>query len=118
MGMSDIARELKEDLIHFCARRRTGIILVKLFSGVMVHTEVHKKVSATGSPEEGDDIPFGMCLNLINSLLNKEFFGEVILDVRAGQIAAVDVKRRYRLDSLAKYLRVGGALNGKAAVDY
>ena len=100
---------LKKDLTLFATEKITGRILLKLNSGDIAYMEITRAVSSSGgggappaSPDraEGREILVSSCIKALKKLGDGRFYGEVVLNLCAGAIVEISVKRKYRSETL------------------
>ena len=101
---------LKKDLTLFATEKITGRILLKLNSGDIAYMEITRAVSSSGgggggapaTPDraEGKEILVSSCIKALKKLGDGRFYGEVVLNLCAGAIVEISVKRKYRSETL------------------
>ena len=96
---------LKKDLTLFSTEKITGRILLKLNSGNIAYMEITRAVSSSCEPAtpdraEGREILVSSCIKALRKLGEGRFYGEVVLNLCAGAIVEISVKRKYRAETL------------------
>lgn len=98
--MSELAMKFKKRLRWFSNNKITGEVLVKLSHRNIVCLKNTENATLPGHVEEKSNIPIEKCEDIVDTLIEENFFGDVVLNYYDGWIVSVGLFELYKPDEI------------------
>jgi hypothetical protein len=98
--MNELAKRFRKRLKWFSDNAISGEIIVKLSHRSIVFLKNTENATLSGPVEERPNIPAAKCEYIVDTLVEENFFGDLILNYYAGRIVSIGLLELYKPDEV------------------